>query len=96
MRVGVVPEGAFAEVYIAPQEKEKRKAKRNGEDPEAGVVPSALEIIEDAQVRSLGELQAIHGARLRIAVDRATTVAAMTGTHVLVSSCSTSYARGGS
>ena len=90
VRVGTVPpEGpGSAEVYIAPQASAVRKAKARGEEGEdpAALTPAAtgLEIVDDATVRSLEDLRAQYGDRLRIAVDPETTFVALTGSHIRV------------
>jgi hypothetical protein len=82
VRVGVIPPGGATEVYIAPQNRSKKKAIVQGEDAEE--VPPALDVIDDAEVHSLEQLKADYGDNLRIAVDPGTSFAAITGTHLRV------------
>ncbi|OSD05907.1 hypothetical protein PYCCODRAFT_1383895 [Trametes coccinea BRFM310] len=85
VRVGTVPPGASAEVYIAPQASaiRKGKAKASGGDAEGeAATASALELIPDATIRSLEDLKNEYGDRLRIAVDPETTFHALTGSHI--------------
>ncbi|KAI0935940.1 hypothetical protein AcV5_004217 [Taiwanofungus camphoratus] len=83
IRVGIVPPGAAAEVYIAPQVSAKKKAKAKGEEIVEDFGPAtALKTIPDATIRSLEELRQEYGGGLRIAVDPETTFAAITGSHI--------------
>ncbi|KAJ8462329.1 hypothetical protein ONZ51_g10973 [Trametes cubensis] len=83
VRVGTVPEGVSAEVYIAPQASAIRKAKAKGEEPAEESAPTTgLDIIQDATIRPLHDLQNEYGDRLRIAADPETTFAALTGSHI--------------
>ncbi|EIW64510.1 uncharacterized protein TRAVEDRAFT_139409 [Trametes versicolor FP-101664 SS1] len=85
VRIGTVPPGTHAEVYIAPQASaiRKAKAKATGEQAAEEVASaSALELIEDATIRSLEDLRNEYGDRLRIAADPETTFAALTGSHI--------------
>ncbi|KAJ6519412.1 hypothetical protein C8R45DRAFT_1066116 [Mycena sanguinolenta] len=79
--VGTVPEGVTAEVWIAPQNSAKRKAKAKGEE-HIEVAPPKLDIVPDAKNRSLDDLKAQYGNNLRIAADPEATYAAITGTHI--------------
>jgi oxalate---CoA ligase len=83
VRVGIVPEGAATEVYIAPQTSAKRKAKAKGEE-RTEEVPPTLDLVPDANSRSLDDLRAEYGDNLRIAVDPDTSFAAITGSHIRV------------
>lgn len=83
IRVGVVPEGARTEVYIAPQNSAKRKAKAKGEQI-IDAAPVALQIISNATMQSLDELNRDYGENLRIAVDPDTIFTALTGSHIRV------------
>ncbi|KAI0274891.1 hypothetical protein BC834DRAFT_850125 [Gloeopeniophorella convolvens] len=80
VRVGTVPDGATTEVYIAPQQSQKRKSKKK----ETGDTPSvtSLELLPDAKSRPLDDLRLQHGHALRIAVDSDTSFAAITGSHI--------------
>ncbi|KAI0662526.1 hypothetical protein C8Q70DRAFT_908850 [Cubamyces menziesii] len=83
VHVGTVPEGVSAEVYIAPQASAIRKAKAKGEEPAEESAPTTgLDIIQDATIRPLHDLQNEYGDRLRIAADPETTFAALTGSHI--------------
>lgn len=87
VRIGTVPPGTHAEVYIAPQASaiRKAKAKATGEQAAEEVASaSALELIEDATIRSLEDLRNEYGDQLRIAADPETTFAALTGSHIRV------------
>lgn len=87
VRVGTVPEGVSAEVYIAPQASAIRKAKAKGEEPAEESAPATgLDIIQDATIRPLHDLKNEYGDRLRIAADPETTFAALTGSHIRVGS----------
>lgn len=83
VRVGIIPEGAATEVYIAPQTSAKRKAKAKGEE-HTEEIPPTLDIVADAKSRSLDDLKAEYGDNLRIAVDPDTSFAAITGSHIRV------------
>jgi hypothetical protein len=85
VRIGTLPPGAATEVYVAPQVGVKRKAKTRGEEL-VEEVASALDIIPDAQNRSLDSLKREYGDALRVAVDPNTSFAAITGSHIRVSS----------
>ena len=88
VRVGVVPEGAGTDVYIAPQNSAKRKAKAKGEEI-AEAAPVVLQVVQHAAVRPLDELQREYGETLRIAVDPDTIFKALTGSHIRVRCLST-------
>ncbi|KAJ6574623.1 hypothetical protein B0H19DRAFT_1124959 [Mycena capillaripes] len=79
--VGTVPEGITSEVWIAPQNSAKRKAKVKGEEI-IEVVPPKLDIVPDAKNKSLEDLKAQYGDNLRLAADPEATYAAITGTHI--------------
>lgn len=81
--VGTVPEGITSEVWIAPQNSAKRKAKAKGEET-IEVAPPKLDIVADAKIRSLEDLKAQYGDKLRLAADSEATYAAITGTHIRV------------
>jgi hypothetical protein len=83
VRVGTVPSGAAAEVYIAPQASAKKKAKAKGED-HLEEAPPVLDLVPDANVKTLDQLKAEYGERLRIAVDPETSFVAITGSHLRV------------
>ncbi|KAJ7169467.1 hypothetical protein C8R46DRAFT_1088869 [Mycena filopes] len=79
--VGTVPEGVTTEVWIAPQNSAKKKAKAKGEEL-VEVVPAKLDIVPDAKNRSLDDLREEYGDNLRLAADPEATYAAITGTHI--------------
>ncbi|KAJ7462797.1 hypothetical protein B0H11DRAFT_2054384 [Mycena galericulata] len=79
--VGTIPEGVTSEVWIAPQNSAKRKAKAKGEEP-IEVDPPKLDLVPDAKDRSLNDLIAQYGDKLRLAADPEATYAAITGTHI--------------
>jgi hypothetical protein len=81
--VGTVPEGITSEVWIAPQNSAKKKAKAKGEEI-IEVAPPKLDIVPDAKNRSLDDLKAEYGDTLRLAADPEATYAAITGTHIRV------------
>ncbi|KAI0786110.1 hypothetical protein C8Q75DRAFT_304194 [Abortiporus biennis] len=78
--VGVAPEGAHNEVYVAPQPSSKRKGKLPEDAPDPAL--STLSAIPDAATKSLVDLQQEYGDKLRIAVDPETTFVALTGSHI--------------
>ncbi|KAJ3764305.1 hypothetical protein EV360DRAFT_31693 [Lentinula raphanica] len=79
--VGTIPADVTSEVWIAPQISAKRKASARGEE-HTEVAPPALNLVPDAKSRPLAELQREHGSSLRIAGDRDSIYAAITGTHI--------------
>ncbi|KAJ7785880.1 hypothetical protein B0H16DRAFT_1488336 [Mycena metata] len=79
--VGTVPEGVTTEVWIAPQNSAKKKAKAKGEEL-VEVVPAKLDVVPDAKNRSLDDLREEYGDNLRLAADPEATYAAITGTHI--------------
>jgi oxalate---CoA ligase len=85
VRVGTVPDGATTEVYIAPQQSQKKKSKANDErgDTSSSSVAS-LTLLPDARAKTLDDLQLQYGDTLRVAVDAETSFAAITGSHVRV------------
>lgn len=85
VRVGIIPQGAATEVYIATQISAKRKAEAKGEEVVEEQV-STLDVVPDATTRSLHDLKTRYGDGLRIAVDPDTSFAAITGSHLRVSS----------
>ena len=88
VRVGTIPPGGSTEVYIAPQASALRKAKAKGKEiVEEPATETGLNIIEDAAIRPLEDLKQQYGDKLRIAVDRDTAFAALTGSHIRVSRC---------
>ena len=85
MRVGTVPPGAATEVHVATQISVKRKAEAKGQEIVEGQV-TTLDVVPDATNRSLDDLRTQYGDGLRIAVDPDTSFAAITGSHLRVSS----------
>ncbi|KAJ4476656.1 hypothetical protein J3R30DRAFT_3292589 [Lentinula aciculospora] len=79
--VGTIPPDITSEVWIAPQVSAKRKANARGEE-HILTEPSALNLVPDAKSRRLEELQRMYGSSLRIAGDRDSIYAAITGTHI--------------
>jgi hypothetical protein len=85
VRVGTIPPGAATEVYIATQASAKRKAEAKGQEIVEEQV-STLDMVPDATNRSLDDSRTQYGDGLRIAVDPDTSFAAITGSHLRVSS----------
>jgi oxalate---CoA ligase len=83
--VGTVPDGATTEVYIAPQQSQKRKSKGK-EKEKGGDTLSSLTLLPDARSRTLEDLQLQFGEALRVAVDAETSFAAIIGSHIRVRS----------
>jgi hypothetical protein len=83
VRVGTIPPGAATEVYIAPQTSARKKAVAKGEEVVEEQAP-VLDVLPDATNRSLDDLKREYGDGLRIAVDPATSFAAITGSHLRV------------
>ncbi|KAJ7139701.1 hypothetical protein C8R44DRAFT_694295 [Mycena epipterygia] len=79
--VGTVPEGITSEVWIAPQPSANKRARAKGEET-IEVAPPKLDIVPDAKNRSLDDLKAQYGDKLRLAADPEATYAAITGTHI--------------
>jgi hypothetical protein len=84
VRVGTVPDGATTEVYIAPQQSQKRKSKGKEKDDQGGDTMSSLTLLPDARSRTLEDLQLQYGEALRVAVDAETSFAAIIGSHIRV------------
>ncbi|KAF8506874.1 hypothetical protein F5888DRAFT_45373 [Russula emetica] len=81
VRVGTVPDGA-SEVYIAPQQSQKRKSKGKEKDQDQrGDTLSSL-TLPDARSRTLEDLRLQYGEALRVAVDAETSFAAIIGSHI--------------
>lgn len=90
VRVGLAPEGE-PEVFVAPQpskgtKQKKKKAEEEDDDDDDVAAAGALEVVDDAAVRSLEDLKAQYGDHLRIAVDPQTSFVAITGSHIRVRS----------
>ncbi|KAJ3864146.1 hypothetical protein EV359DRAFT_41641 [Lentinula novae-zelandiae] len=79
--VGTLPPTITSEVWIAPQVSAKRKADAKGEE-HILTEPLVLNLLPDAKSRPLAELQRDCGSTLRIAADRDSIYAAITGTHI--------------
>ncbi|KAJ7071454.1 hypothetical protein C8F01DRAFT_1110582 [Mycena amicta] len=79
--VGTVPEGITSQVWIAPQNSQKRKAKEKGQEI-VQTAPPTLDIVPDAKTLSLDQLKDQYADQLRIATNPDTTYAALTGTHI--------------
>jgi hypothetical protein len=85
VRVGIVPDGATTEVFIAPQQSQKRKSKGKEKDQgQRGDTLSSLTLLPDARSRTLEDLQLQYGEALRVAVDAETSLAAIIGSHIRV------------
>jgi len=84
VRVGTVPDGATTEVYIAPQQSQKRKSKGKDEGGDTSSSVTSLELLPDARSRTLEDLQSQYGEALRVAVDAETSLAAIVGSHIRV------------
>ncbi|KAG7098926.1 hypothetical protein E1B28_000821 [Marasmius oreades] len=85
--VGQIPDGVTSEVWIAPQTSAKRKANARGE-VHVETQPRELNIVPDAKIRPLEELQAEYGEKLRIACNRDAIYASITGSHIRFSKLS--------
>ncbi|KAG5219984.1 Transcription factor tau [Salix suchowensis] len=84
IRVGIIPNGLTAEVFVAPQPSAIKKAKAQGKAKTEVTEEDRprLELIADAATRSFDDLKAEFGQALRIAVDPEEIFAAITGSHV--------------
>ncbi|KAI0304649.1 hypothetical protein BC826DRAFT_977421 [Russula brevipes] len=82
VRVGTVPHGATTEVYVAPQQSQKRKSKEKDEGCDASPSVTSLALLPDARSRTFEDLQSQYGEALRIAVDAKTSLAAIIGSHI--------------
>jgi hypothetical protein len=86
VRVGTVPDGITTEVYIAPQQSQKKKAKSAVDDT---TTVTLLALLPEAESTTLDDLQLKYGDTLRVAVHAETSFAAITGSHIRV--CSLSF-----
>ena len=91
VRIGVLPEGQSAQVYVPPQPRVSKKGKNaQDDDSQKGspTAPDTLDLIPGATYCPLSDLIQQYGKRLRIAVDSETCFVAITGSHarVIVSS----------
>jgi len=87
VRVGTVPDGATTEVYIAPQQSQKKrksKEKDEGGDALSSTSVASLTLLPDARSKTLDDLQLQYGETLRVAVDAETSFAAIIGSHIRV------------
>jgi hypothetical protein len=84
VRVGTVPHGATTEVYVAPQQSQKKKLKEKDEGRDASPSVTSLALLPDARSRTLEDLQSQYGEALRIAVDAKTSLAAIIDSHIRV------------
>ncbi|KAI0308044.1 hypothetical protein B0F90DRAFT_1664967 [Multifurca ochricompacta] len=73
------PHGATTEVFIAPQQGQKRKPKEKVDDM---LSVTSLTLLPDAKFSTLDDLQLQYGDALRVAVDAETSFAAITGSHI--------------
>lgn len=72
-----------SEVWIAPQISAKRKAREKGEE-HIETKPTELDLVPDANNRTLEDLKQEYGDKLRIALDPDAIYAAITGSHIRV------------
>ena len=86
VRVGTVPDGATTEVYVAPQQSQKKKSKEKEDEGCDTSSPSvaSLTLLPDARLKPLDDLQLQYGDTLRVAVNAETSFAAITGSHIRV------------
>jgi hypothetical protein len=81
VKVGLVPAGQHADVYIPPHGRKKVEEEQNATQT-AGI--PELEVIPNAADREFSGLIEVYGTRLRIAVTSETCFSAITGTHTRV------------
>jgi hypothetical protein len=89
VRVGLVPSGVTSEVWIAPQQSVKRKAKAKGEELVEELTVE-LQIIPDAHIMTLEQLQSEYGKDVRLALKPDAIYKAITGSHIRVCAFQTS------
>lgn len=82
--IGLIPPGLTSEVWIAPQNSAKRKAKVLGVE-HIETSPSKLDPITDPKSTPLNLLREAYGERLRIAAEPESIFSAITGSHIRVS-----------
>ena len=82
--IGLIPPGLTSEVWIAPQNSAKRKAKVLGVE-HVETSPSKLDPIADPKSTPLDLLRQTYGERLRIAAEPESIFSAITGSHIRVS-----------
>ena len=83
--IGLKDPKVKSEVWIAPQNCDKRKAKAHGGDQPTDR-SATLQPIPQPKTTPLETLQEIHGDKLRIALEPSAIVAAITGSHIRVRS----------
>ncbi|KAL5535246.1 hypothetical protein ACEPAF_3340 [Sanghuangporus sanghuang] len=82
VRIGLLPLGQTADIYIPPQPRVSKKGKNGQDDVQKdGSTTGALDLIPNASHFPLHELVRIYGDRLRIALDSETCFEAVTGSH---------------
>lgn len=84
MVIGLKDPKIRSEVWIAPQNIDKRKAKAHGGDLPAER-SATLQPIPQPKTTPLETLQTLHGDKLRIALEPNAIVATITGSHIRVS-----------
>ena len=83
VRVGLLPEGTYAEVYVPTQPRGTKGSVTKQED-----VPNnklTLELVHESEKINIALLSEKYGKRLRVAVDPETCFVAITGSHAKVS-----------
>ena len=88
VRIGTILQGA-PERHIVTQLSKPNKSKKKNDKEEA--TPYPLDIIPDAALKSLDELNAEYGDTLRIAVNPERSFVALTGSHIRVYAPSFSF-----
>ncbi|KAL5534526.1 hypothetical protein ACEPAG_989 [Sanghuangporus baumii] len=82
VRIGLLPLGETADIYIPPQPRVSKKGKNGQDDVQKdGSTTGALDLIPNASHFPLHELVRIYGDRLRITLDSETCFEAVTGSH---------------
>jgi transcription factor C subunit 3 len=81
-----VPDGATTEVYIAPQQSQKKRKPEKDESGDASASSSvaSLTLLPDVRSKTLDNLQLQYGETLRVAVNAETSFAAIIGSHIRV------------
>ena len=84
IRVGVLPPGQHAEVYIPPQPRSTKRKGTTSETVEEDTL-NGLQPVDDVKTNSFENLVRDFGDRLRIAVNQETICTTITGSHIRVS-----------